>query len=107
MGLEDLMWLVMLGIAITAVLLFPARRRDALRLDQPGTRDEQNRLLSSSARAADRIDRMRLELEEMQREVSARSDNKLQLLETLIRQADERIAVLREMQDGSDQREHG
>jgi len=88
------MWLVITVIAVTAILIYPARRRDDRHAAGPGTLDEVRGVQTQASRAAERIDRISLELESLHREVAARTDNKLRMLEELIRQADKRIERL-------------
>jgi len=50
------------------------------------------------------MERLVIELEELSREVSAKIDTKMRTLEVLIRQADERIDVLKNLVPTSDER---
>lgn len=101
MNLDDLMWLMMLLVAVTAMLIIPARRRDQRKNARPSdTPDELRELRSRASRAIDEAERLRLDMEEMHREVSARLDNKIRVLEQLVADADQRIAALRAASEG-------
>jgi hypothetical protein len=103
-SLDGLLWVVIIVITLTAMLLLPARRREARLSAGPADKPEEIKALRSRAsRIADEVDRMRLDLEDLHREVAARTQNKLQMLDLMIRQADERIETLRQLQNGAEE----
>jgi len=90
--------LVIVGLTIILLvsLRIKKRNRDLARLDGPARGGQDRR-----ARDREAIERMALDLEEVARSISALLDTRMRALEKLIRDADDRLARLKEVTDSS------
>lgn len=101
--------LFLLGVVMAcSILLFRSQRRIRLsrspslpRVPSPS----QGASTADSLHALPELRRWEVQMHETAREITARIDNKLRLLEQLIRDADERIARLESLDDGTSQSE--
>ena len=94
--------MIILGIAALAFLLISTRRRIMNSTRQPTeTPREQFARLGGLSRTTREVERVMAELDSLSREIHGRIDTKLARLEKLLRDADQRIALLSQPVDSS------
>lgn len=94
--------MIILGIAALAFLLISTRRRIMNSTRQPTeTPREQFARMGGLSRTTREVERVMAELDSLSREIHGRIDTKLARLEKLLRDADQRIALLSQPVDSS------
>lgn len=94
--------MIILGIAALAFLLISTRRRIMNSTRQPAeTPREQFARIGGLSRTTREVERVMAELDSLSREIHGRIDTKLARLEKLLRDADQRIALLSQPVDSS------
>ncbi|MFW5856441.1 MAG: hypothetical protein ACOCX4_01070 [Planctomycetota bacterium] len=99
-GTDLVLVLLGIGIAIAVPYIIRRNRRSTTPPTEP-VRNQWERQKSASRGRAE-ADRILVELVETSREISARMDTKIRILNTLIRDAERCIARLETLQDGKD-----
>ena len=89
-------------VTVYVMMMVRRQQRRSEQRESEMTQGVEKRRGDSELRAT--MERLVIELEELSREVSAKIDTKMRTLEVLIRQADERIDVLKNLVPTSDEK---